>query len=157
MRTYFARQNGKRVKVGKEVHITFSNARKSFYCGSIKPFSMNETIGKLFDRYSYTFCHANYIGKFEVDEAHTFCFNGCQYLFTFSLILLLCHGHISCFILSIGYKYLNSISTRSQPLCSSSSYICGSIMVVNNIFRIRMYHYVLDTAETCSTNGQELH
>src|SRR6266536_883357 len=98
MRTYFAGQNGKRIKVGKEVHITFSNARESFYCGPIKPFSMDETIGKLFNRYGYTFCHTDYIGKFKVDEACAF-----------------------CFILSIGYKYLNSISTRSQPLCSSSS------------------------------------
>jgi hypothetical protein len=63
---------------------------------------VDETIGKLFDRYGYTFCHTDYIGKFKVDEAYIFGFDGFQYVFTFGLILLLCHGYISCFVSSIG-------------------------------------------------------
>src|SRR6266853_2222976 len=118
LRTYFARQNSKCFEVGKEVHITFSNARKSFYCGSIKPFPMDETIGKLFDRYGYTFCHTDYIGKFKVDEAYIFGFDGCQYLFTFGLILLLCHGYI-CF-LKCSKNIYNTVVPASQQKVSLS-------------------------------------
>jgi hypothetical protein len=49
--------------------------------------------------------------------------------------------------------HLNSISTRPQPFCISLSDMSGGIMVINTIFRMRRYHYVLDTAETSSTNG----
>src|SRR2546429_2894312 len=37
-------------------------------------------------------------------------------------------------------KHLNAISTRSQPFCSSPSFISGNIMIINNILRIRRYH-----------------
>ena len=71
---------------------------------------MDETIGKLFDGYSDTFCHADDVGKLKVDEAYTLGLNGCQNLFTFGLILLLCHSYISCFVSSIGKEHYNRLS-----------------------------------------------
>src|SRR6266704_358642 len=89
LQAHFAWHDGKGIQVREEVHISFSYTRKALYCRSVKPFAMNETIRKLFDRYGHTFCHTDDIGKFEIDEAHTLGFNGCQDLFTPGLILLL--------------------------------------------------------------------
>src|SRR5260370_8667836 len=61
------------------------------------------------------------------------------------------------YVKPLNDKLLNFISTRSQLFCSSPSYMSGSIMVINNILLTRRYHYVLDTTETNSTNGQDLH
>src|SRR6266516_990191 len=103
---------------------------------------MNETIGKLFDGYGYTFCHAEDIGKFQVDEAYTFGFNDCQNLFTPGLILLLRHSSTSSLRVISVVKFISPLYAFRNAAAAACSSECKEVLKVRNI--------IADCAVFCS-------
>ena len=81
-----------------EVHVTFSNAGKSLYGGTVKPLAMSKAVGELLNGNGHALGHAHDIGKFQVDKAYLRGFNGRQNGIFCGLFLLLCHNSFPRFV-----------------------------------------------------------